>query len=58
MLLVFLSSCKNDHNENVTLTKEEYKKLTGDTNRVKYPKIISIINNPDASAKHIEVYYI
>lgn len=44
LLSVILYSCS----DNVTLTKEEYYKLTGDTISPKYPKTI-IIDNSDWS---------
>lgn len=50
-----LFSCSNNTN-NVTITKEEYSKLKGDTDRLSYPKTVYIINNPRVSAKSFDVY--
>ncbi len=59
LLSVFLISCKDDIDNKITLTKDEYKKLIGDTLKVKYPKTVSMLNKPSNgyyAADNIKVY--
>lgn len=50
---LFISGCEND---NVELTKEQYKQLIGDTIKPEYPKRIYIINHPEHTDEYFNVY--
>lgn len=54
LLLIFMISC-ND-NKKITIDKEEYQRLKGDTIGFSYPKRVYIINNPKYSVRYFDIY--
>lgn len=52
LVALLVSSC----NESVTISKEEYNKLKGDTFKPEYPKTVNIINAPKFADTEFVVY--